>query len=670
MSLAFGFGLPHWLPLSGGFSPLSLFGPGIQGTWYDPSDLSTLFQDSAGTTPVTGVEQVVGLMLDKRVPVAQTGYYSGVFDGTGDYCNTPSDAGFAFGTGDFTIEGWCFSFDVSNAGQRGIFQTSDTAGGLKPSYTTGVVIAFGTVGNGSIAAQVGAATYNSATFTVSTNQWFHFAVTRASGVVNLWVNGISVASGTGNTNNLTGTYLAFGGYFSTAYLLNGRISNFRVVKGTAVYTSAFTPPTAPLTAISGTSLLTCQNATFIDNSPNALTITAVGDAKTGANNPFGNHATATGAARPTLRARYNLLTYSEEFDQGVWTKDSGAVVVANQAIAPDGTLTADLLRGSAAYGYHWVFVSTTVTAGAAYTLSVYARAAGYNWLRVADASAGGQMGAAFFDLQNGTVGTTSGGVTATISSVGNGWYRCSISGTSPDTLFAMAISFSSADNTLLFTDNGTSGIYIWGAQLLTAADAFATGNRYQRIAAATDYDTSGFLPYLAFGGTQAMSTGSIDFTATDKMTVWAGVTKLSDALQTGLFETSASYSANNGAFVMQFVTASFQTGVRGNANNSRNYSGFGAPSTDVLTAQITTAAANSSAAIAVNVDNVFVAGTNDASAISTGNFGNHSLFIGSRNNASNYFTGRLYSTIIRGAQSTAAEISATEAWVNARTGAY
>lgn len=49
----------------GGFSPLSMFGAGEQGAWYDPSDLTTLFQDAAGTTPVTAADQPVGLMRDK-----------------------------------------------------------------------------------------------------------------------------------------------------------------------------------------------------------------------------------------------------------------------------------------------------------------------------------------------------------------------------------------------------------------------------------------------------------------------------------------------------------------------------------------------------------------------------------------------------------------------------
>jgi hypothetical protein len=47
------------------FSPSSLFAAGEQGAWYDPSNLSTMFQDSAGTTPVTAVEQSVGLILDQ-----------------------------------------------------------------------------------------------------------------------------------------------------------------------------------------------------------------------------------------------------------------------------------------------------------------------------------------------------------------------------------------------------------------------------------------------------------------------------------------------------------------------------------------------------------------------------------------------------------------------------
>lgn len=65
-------GLGLWLGTRqvGGFSPATLFAAGEQGGWYDPSDLSTMFQDSAGTTPVTATGQTVGLLLDKSQGLA------------------------------------------------------------------------------------------------------------------------------------------------------------------------------------------------------------------------------------------------------------------------------------------------------------------------------------------------------------------------------------------------------------------------------------------------------------------------------------------------------------------------------------------------------------------------------------------------------------------------
>lgn len=86
-----------------GFNPLSLFASGEQGAWYDPSDLSTLFQDAAGTIPVTGAGQPVGLMLDKSGrgnhasratatsrPILQTanGLWYLAFDGVDDWLQT------------------------------------------------------------------------------------------------------------------------------------------------------------------------------------------------------------------------------------------------------------------------------------------------------------------------------------------------------------------------------------------------------------------------------------------------------------------------------------------------------------------------------------------------------------------------------------------------------
>ena len=80
------------------------------------------------------------------------------------------------------------------------------------------------------------------------------------------------------TNYSTASPLTIGDRFASHpfgnYPVTGYISNFRMVKGTALYTSNFTPPATPLTAISGTTLLTCQNpTTIVDNGPNAYTVT-------------------------------------------------------------------------------------------------------------------------------------------------------------------------------------------------------------------------------------------------------------------------------------------------------------------------------------------------------------------------------------------------------------
>jgi hypothetical protein len=122
--------------------------------------------------------------------------------------------------------------------------------------------------------------------TVDLNKWSHVAVTRSGTTVRLFVNGVLDAT----TGTVSGT-LAGGdpltiGSLGTIELWNGQISNFRIVKGTALYTSTFTPPTSPLTAVSGTSLLTCQSSTFIDNSSNAFAITVNGDTKPLAVSPF------------------------------------------------------------------------------------------------------------------------------------------------------------------------------------------------------------------------------------------------------------------------------------------------------------------------------------------------------------------------------------------------
>jgi len=101
------------------------------------------------------------------------------------------------------------------------------------------------------------------------NVWNHYAIVRNGTTFTLYVNGTSVGSATSSTNiTAQGDVFKIGNNFS--YPINGYISNFRLVNGTAVYTSNFTPPTTPLTAIPNTQIL-LQG--LVDRSPNAFTVT-------------------------------------------------------------------------------------------------------------------------------------------------------------------------------------------------------------------------------------------------------------------------------------------------------------------------------------------------------------------------------------------------------------
>ena len=122
------------------------------------------------------------------------------------------------------------------------------------------------------------------------NTWTHVAATRSGTTLRIFVNGVQTGTTTNSTNFATGSGLVGNDGTNAAPWL-GYISNMRVVKGTAVYTSNFTPSTTPLTAISGTSILTCQSNRFIDNSTNAFTITTSGSPTIQRFSPFSPTAT-------------------------------------------------------------------------------------------------------------------------------------------------------------------------------------------------------------------------------------------------------------------------------------------------------------------------------------------------------------------------------------------
>jgi hypothetical protein len=166
-------------------------------------------------------------------------------------------------------------------------------------------------------------------------------------------------------------------------------------------------------------------------------------------------------------ARTNLLLQSQTFGTSPWFTNN-ATITANTTVAPDGTTTASKLVEDTSNNLHRVAQVPTLTA-VPHTATIYAKPAGRNWIYIANASL---SQAAYFNVSTGVIGTVVGATTATIAPAGNGWYRCSI--TSTPSAAAQNYSFytANADLSFSYTGDGTSGLFLWGAQL--EAGAFAT----------------------------------------------------------------------------------------------------------------------------------------------------------------------------------------------------
>lgn len=186
----------------------------------------------------------------------------------------------------------------------------------------------------------------------------------------------------------------------------------------------------------------------------------------------------TGVCKGLLieEARTNLLLRSEEFDNASWAKIN-VTVTANAATAPDGAVTADKVVVNDTISSTGAYLSQGVTKAATattYTLSYYAKAAEKGGLRiyVCDSATSANFANASFNLITGavSVAASTGGTFTAASATpatdcGNGWYRCTLTFTSgTETNLAIRPIVLNSDGTS-FTGDGTSGIYIWGAQL-------------------------------------------------------------------------------------------------------------------------------------------------------------------------------------------------------------
>jgi len=201
--------------------------------------------------------------------------WSNFFNGTDANLVFANNANLNLGSGDFTLE--CWFYHLTGTGNGVIWSQWNNGGD-----NSGQLLTNGT----GLIYRIGAAQWSFGTFVA--NNWTHVAVTRSGSTVRMFVNGVVARTETNSTNiTTTGTTIIGANDNGTNNFFNGYISNFRQVKGTAVYTSNFTPSTTPLTAITNTQLLTCQSNRFIDNSSNAFFPSINGTPSIQRFNPFG-----------------------------------------------------------------------------------------------------------------------------------------------------------------------------------------------------------------------------------------------------------------------------------------------------------------------------------------------------------------------------------------------
>jgi hypothetical protein len=577
----------------GPFSPSSLFFGGIPGAWYDPTDLATMFQDSTGTTPVTAVEQPVGLILDKS---------QGLALGAELVTN---------GTFPVNLNGWTIGDGTPTWVAPGAMRLDSTSARQSAYQDVPTVI------GATYEIRATLSNFSAGGFAPRLSVW--------SGAFVSLLGSIGLSAGT-------------------------FVGRFRAT-ATTIRLQAY----ADLGGI----------ANFDDISVRELA---------------GNHASqSTAASRPTYRARYNLLTYSEQFNNVAGWNAARGTATGDTTVAPDGTMTADTWTEDNQVGDHDLRQVIAITTGVTYTISCYFKANTRTFAQISTFGTGIGLRGAVVNLSNGSVANMGGGYGAFASvsatALANGWYRLQVTqtaGATGNTTLSVGATTTST-GTPSYAGDGVSNLYIWGAQLLTAADVTATGNAYQRIAAATVYDTAPiFRPYLAFDGMDdSLATSAINFTATDKMTVFAGVTKSSDASASMIAELSTGVAA--GSFAVGTAigpAASYFSTLTGTSTAYYTETTFAAPITNVLTTSYDIAGAAIASEIFPRVNAATPALAATGASAGTGTFGTWPLYIGRRAGTSLPFNGRLYELVVRGAASSVTEIADTELWVNARTGGY
>lgn len=670
--------------------------------WYDPSDLSTMYQDNFAQTAVTAVEQPVGFILDKSkggMPRGADVVLNGTFDsgltdwttpvaapGTVTLVGTRAvlDSGIADGGGVSRLRqlltvtpGWYeITFDVaafSGIAANAQLQLGSTLGGSDYS-----VVSAGANGTQRKVFYVSTTALGIAFFATAATTRTTYSLDNVSikplGGANLWTGAPTVNNGTwidnadgsytnaGNTGTIgyTGrlvigkTYEAFvrvlsrtAGTFYVPY--DGVGPNAIIVSTVSTYRRVFTATTTSLYIYSNAFNGTVASV-HVQELPTLIPLTQ-----------------ATSTARPVLAARVNFLTQTESLTNAAWLKTqvgigSAPTVTDNYGVAPDGTTTAHrvqmAINGSTSTAdYSMLSQVQPVLVGGTYSSGV--------WLKTADGSTKTM-------IMRDDFGTPALSTLITVT---------------PDWQF-----FSQVNRQMTNTSSTTVKLWLRGGQgtsdsvdILFWHPQFETGptlGAYQRVGASTDYDWLGWPLYLRFDGTDdSMSTGgaggttNFDLTGTDKVNVFAGVHKSSDAAFGDIVELSATSATNPGTFMLagpsDAATGNYRFDLTADIASPAGFRAvtFTAPISNVLSVAYDIAGAARATEVFPRINGAVPTLTAAGVGVAgVGNFGTYPLYVGARAGASLRFNGRIYQLLILGRAVTPDELFITERFVGQKMG--
>lgn len=435
--------------------------PTVSGTTYNATtwaalNVATLFgaYDTNGVwQPKAYTGTYSGNSFYLPFSASATSSFAGTFGGT-QYLTTATNAGLGLGTSDFTIEYWMNTTVAANGATLCCAGTGTVSfDGLFGYITGGALVTYLSSTGGSWDIASG----RTAIASITIGRWYHIAYTRSGSTWRVFVDGTQV-----DTFTSTASLYQSGNQFTLARgqgsgIFTGLLSNVRVIKGTALYTSNFTPPVTALTAVTNTQLLTLQSSTIVDNSANALSITNTGSVTTSAATPWGNFIAgqdSSGAGNNWASANVNVTssgtTYDSMIDSPTNYADGGngrgnyctinPINGGNTAVVPsNGNLTvtwgaaqgnSTIAATQAVSSGKWYFEATLTTVGGSFPFvgiipnqSVVGSTnseAGYannNWVGNGTLAAGDVIGVAF-DLDGLTFTAYKNGVAITVASGG------------------------------------------------------------------------------------------------------------------------------------------------------------------------------------------------------------------------------------------------------------